>query len=73
MLCLTRNIGEPIIIDGHIKIKILDVKGRQIRLDFNAPNSVHIVREELILSDDETNPIRSTDKDTCKKISAGAV
>lgn len=73
MPCLTRNIGETIVIDGDIKIQILGIKGGQIRLGFNGPKSVHIVREELILSNDEINSNGSTDKDICQKIPADAV
>jgi len=48
MLILTRRIGESIIIDGDIKLKILGDRGNQVRICFEAPDDVNIVREELL-------------------------
>jgi len=48
MLILTRRPDESIIIDGNIKIKILGVNGNQVRIGFEAPEEVVIVREELL-------------------------
>ena len=48
MLILTRRPDESVIIDGNIKIKILGVRGNQVRLGFEAPAEVNIVREELL-------------------------
>jgi carbon storage regulator len=47
MLILTRKIGQSIIIDGDIKVKLLDVKGDSIRIGIEAPKEVEIYREEL--------------------------
>ena len=47
MLVLTRKINESIMINDDIKIKILDIKGNQIRIGFEAPESVLIFREEV--------------------------
>ena len=48
MLCLTRKKGQSIIIDGDIKVTILDINGAQIRLGFDAPIEVPIHREEVM-------------------------
>ena len=48
MLILTRRPNESIIIDDDIKIKILSVNGNQVRIGFEAPEEVVIVREELL-------------------------
>ena len=48
MLILTRRPDESIIIDGDIKLKILSVNGNQVRIGFEAPEEVVIVREELL-------------------------
>ena len=53
MLILTRRPEESIIIDGDIKLKILSVNGNQVRIGFEAPEEVIIVREELL---DTENP-----------------
>ena len=47
MLVLTRKINESIMINDDIKIKILDIKGNQIRIGFEAPESIMIFREEV--------------------------
>ncbi len=47
MLILTRGIGETITIGHNIRIKILAIKGIQVRLGIEAPGSVKILREGL--------------------------
>jgi carbon storage regulator len=53
MLVLTRRIGEEIVIGGDIRIRVLDAKRDRVRLGFTAPDSVHIVRTELLFADEE--------------------
>ena len=47
MLVLTRKIGEQIVIGDDIKIKIVEVKGKQVRVGIEAPKSVEVNREEI--------------------------
>lgn len=47
MLLLTRRINECVIINDDITIKVLGVKGNQVRLGFEAPKDVIIHREEI--------------------------
>lgn len=47
MLILTRKIGESIIIDDNIQVKIVDVQGGQVRIGIEAPSSIDIYREEI--------------------------
>jgi len=47
MLILTRGIGETVTIGHNIRIKILAIKGVQVRLGIEAPVSVKILREGL--------------------------
>ena len=47
MLVLSRKVGEEIVIAGSIRVKVLAVRGNQIRLGFTAPPEVEIQREEL--------------------------
>jgi len=54
MLILTRNKDQSVIINGNIKVTVLGVNYRgQVRLGFEAPEDVNIVREELL---DEDSP-----------------
>lgn len=48
MLVLTRKVGEEIIIDDHIRVTVLAVRGNQVRLGFQAPPDVSIFRQELV-------------------------
>ena len=47
MLILTRRIGERLVIDGHIYVRILGVKGNQVRLGIDAPEDIPVHREEI--------------------------
>jgi carbon storage regulator len=47
MLVLSRKVGEEIVIGDNIRVKVLSVRGNQIRLGFTAPDNVVIHREEL--------------------------
>jgi carbon storage regulator len=48
MLVLTRKLGEKVIIGGNIIVTVVEVKGNKVRLAFEAPDQVRIMREELI-------------------------
>ncbi|MFN3898921.1 MAG: carbon storage regulator [Alishewanella sp. 34-51-39] len=47
MLLLTRSIGESIIIGDGIEVKVISVKGTQVRLGINAPKDVAVHRQEI--------------------------
>lgn len=47
MLILTRRISETIIIGDNITIAVLGIKGHQVRLGINAPDSVSVHRSEI--------------------------
>ncbi len=48
MLVLTRSVGERLFInDGEIKIRVLEVKGNQVRIGVEAPREVTVHREEI--------------------------
>ncbi len=47
MLVLSRKVGESVIIQGNIKITVLEISGNQIKLGFEAPNDVLIFRQEI--------------------------
>lgn len=47
MLVLTRKIGETIAIDDHIKITVVQIKGKQVRLGIEAPKETRVYREEI--------------------------
>ena len=47
MLILTRRSGEVIKIGEDIEVKVLAIKGNQIRLGIKAPGDVEVHREEV--------------------------
>jgi carbon storage regulator len=55
MLVLTRKLGETIAIDDHIKITVVQIKGKQVRLGIQAPKETKIHREEVYTSIQDQN------------------
>lgn len=47
MLILTRKMGESVFIGENVKVTILSNRGGQIRIGFEAPDDVQILREEV--------------------------
>ena len=47
MLVLTRKLDESIIIGEKIEIKVLEVRGDQVRLGIVAPREISVHRKEL--------------------------
>ena len=47
MLILTRKVGEVITIGEDIKIRVIEIKGKQVRLGLSAPEVYVIHREEV--------------------------
>ncbi|OIP46926.1 MAG: carbon storage regulator [Deltaproteobacteria bacterium CG_4_10_14_3_um_filter_60_8] len=47
MLILSRKVGEAIVIDNEITVRVLEVKGGQIKLGVEAPGRVRVHREEV--------------------------
>jgi len=54
MLILTRRKEESIIINGDIKITVLGTDRGVVKLGFEAPSEVIIMREELLEDDSST-------------------
>jgi carbon storage regulator len=65
VLVLTRKLGESIAIDDHIRIRVVQIKGKQVRLGIEAPKHTKIHREEVYLSIQEQNK-QSVDGDSEK-------
>lgn len=55
MLALSRKKDEAIVIDNDIEIKIIDIKGDQVKLGISAPKSVPIYRKEVYAQITEAN------------------
>lgn len=55
MLVLSRKLNESIIINGDIRVMVVDIRGNQVRLGIEAPDSVGIFREEILVADGNTS------------------
>lgn len=47
MLYLTRKVGESVVINDRIEVTIVEVRGRSIKLGFDFPPDVTVLRREL--------------------------
>jgi carbon storage regulator len=56
MLILTRKVGEMIRIGDAVTIRVLEVRGSQVRLGVDAPAEVRIFREEVYRALNQTPP-----------------
>lgn len=55
MLVLTRKPGQSVYIGDNIKITLMEIRGNQVRVGVDAPDSVRIYREEIYLQIMEEN------------------
>jgi carbon storage regulator len=46
VLVLTRKVDEVVILGDHIKVKVIQIRGKQVRLGIEAPPGILIIREE---------------------------
>jgi carbon storage regulator len=47
MLVLSRKLGEEIVIDGCIRVKVVGIQGNRVKLGIVAPESVAVHRQEI--------------------------
>jgi carbon storage regulator (csrA) len=55
MLVLSRKPNESIIISDNIEIKIVEVRGEQVKLGITAPRDISVHRKEIYESIHEQN------------------
>ena len=49
MLALTRKKGESVVINTNIEVKVLEIRGDQVKIGISAPKDVPIYRKEVYL------------------------
>ena len=47
MLYLVRKLGESIIINDSIEVKVVEVKGKSVKLGFDFPSNCTVLRKEV--------------------------
>lgn len=50
MLVLRRKTNESILIGNQIRVSVLQVEGNRVKIGIEAPDTMHIVRAELLRS-----------------------
>lgn len=55
MLALTRRKGESLVVDNHIEVTVLEIRGDQVKIGISAPKDVPIYRKEVYLQIREEN------------------
>lgn len=71
MLVLTRKLGESIAIDDHIKITVVQIKGKQVRLGIQAPKDTKIHREEVYLAIQDQNKLAvASSSDSSRRVAS---
>jgi len=55
MLILTRKIGEGVVLNENITVKVIEISKGVVKLGFDAPKDMLILREELEKAIKETN------------------
>ena len=48
MLILTRRLGEALLIGDNVRVKVLSVRGTQVRLGIEAPRTIQVTRDEVL-------------------------
>jgi carbon storage regulator len=56
VLVLNRRTGEAIVIDGGIRVLVLQCDRRSVRLGIQAPGQTGVFREELVLVQEPARP-----------------
>jgi carbon storage regulator len=54
MLVLGRKAGQSIQVGGVVKITITELNGGQVKIGFEAPDEIKIVRTELLKTGDKS-------------------
>lgn len=55
MLILTRRVGERIVIGDEVTIELVEINGSIARIAIDAPRSIPVHREEVLLAVQEEN------------------
>jgi carbon storage regulator len=55
MLYLTRKVGEAVVINHDIEVRVVELRGKTVKLGFVFPNHASVLREEVFLQLREAN------------------
>ena len=55
MLALSRRKNESLVIDNHIEVTVLEIRGDQVKIGISAPKEIPVYRKEVYLQIQEAN------------------
>ncbi len=55
MLYLTRKVGEAVIINHEIEVRVVELRGKTVKLGFVFPSRASVLREEVFLELEAAN------------------
>lgn len=67
MLALSRKKDEAIVINDDIEVKVIEIKGDQVKLGISAPKSVPVYRKEVYVQ------IQAANKEAAESVDAKAL
>ena len=72
MLYLTRKLGQSIIINNTIEVKVIEVRGKNVKLGFEFPPEASVLRKEVHDSVREENILaaKAGEEDTALMLGA---
>ena len=56
MLIISRRVGERVQVGDNVFVKVIEIDGGQVRLGFEAPKQVAIIREDAEVKEPKTAP-----------------
>ena len=71
MLYLTRKIGESVVINDHIEVTVVEIRGKSIKLGFTFPASASVLRRELYDRIQEENKAATESQNLAANLMAG--
>jgi carbon storage regulator len=55
MLYLTRKVGEAVVINHDIEVRVVELRGKTVKLGFVFPSTASVLREEVFVQLREAN------------------
>lgn len=56
MLILSRKLSEDVLIGGIVTVKVIEIRRGLVKLGFDCPKEINIVRKELVDGSGQVNP-----------------
>lgn len=72
MLYLARKVGESVMINDTIEVRVEDVRGKTVRLSFAYPEGVQILRREVFDRIEEENQTAASSLEALQRMLGGS-